>query len=245
MGLVQGGKNAIVGGDYLKGQDVLWSPAKVGVNYAVVLDRIEEESLVSMWVGCFTNGGFPLNASWLYAGSEDPANILGIKPTQQVWVWVAVSEGGRLTPKLYAMPAARYQMLKRENDEWGALGLVIKVQKEARSWTISGGKIPVGVRTETGFHTPGLQGSDAMHINDEALAALRAECIRDNLKLAQMLGPVDENGEPSVEGIWKMLLRRAEKATGGKVTTKAGVVKLFGKDPAEFGIVDEDGLADF
>ncbi len=245
MGLMQGGKNAQAGGDFLRGQDVLYTPNKVGVNYAVVLDDPDEESLVSQWVGCFTNGGFPLNASWLYAGAEDPANILGIKPSQQVWVWLAVSEGGRLTPKLYAMPSARYQMLKREHEEWGALGLVIKIQKETRAWTIAGGKIPVGVRTETGFHVPGLQGADAMHINDEVLAQLRGECIRDTVKLAQMLGPVDENGDPSVEGIWKMLIRRAEKATGGKVTTKAGVIKMFGKDPAEFGIADEDGLSDF
>ncbi len=243
MGLMQGGKNAVVGGDFLKGQDVLYSPAKNGANYAVVLDDVTEESLVGMWVGCFATNGFPLNVSWLYAGSEDPANILGIKPAQYVWVWVGVSEGGRLTPKLYAMPSARYQLLKSLDEEWGGKGLVIKIQKETR-WTIANTKIPTQLKG-SGFDVPGLQGHDNMHINDSVLEALRAERITDTLKLAQMLGPVDDEGNPDVDGIWKMLVRRAEKATSGKATTKADVVRLFGKDPAEFGIDEAgDGLVD-
>lgn len=235
MAMIKGAKNTTVGDSgFLSGKDVLWSPTKSGPNYMVVLDAVDEESLTDLWCSTFQANGQPLNASWLYSGPEDPANVLGLKTEKYFWVWVGVLEGSTIVPKLYAMPDKRFAMLKGFEADYELLGLVVRVQKE-RFWTLNPGKA-------ANLKAPA--GADNFHIEDSLLQSLRAQRITDVAKITAMLSPVDANGDPEAEAIWKMLCRRAEKANDGKPVSKAEIVRMYGKNPADFGIADE-GLTDF
>lgn len=201
--------------DSIKYDQFRWQRAKFPKkdNVFFLLDKVEEVA-GAMWVGAFKASGYPVDASWLLHGEDDPAFELGIKPASTAWIWVAVPENGDLSPKILQISKGQYDMIYEGLANYYTLdGLcIVSDQPQAKGrWDMKAIPVPKAL---SAFGT-------GNNLNPDVLERLRdgrysADLTERQEFMVKMMGPADN------EGVKEMLMKRLDVGTWAEVLTKFG-----------------------
>lgn len=140
MSLIGKGTEGIKSG----GSNIYFQPTKDGAPNRVWVIAPDFDHIFNVQkVGVFKPKG-PMNASWVYTGKGDAADVLGLKPSSKIFLWVAVKEGGEYTPKLWETTVSTLNTISTQVNEFGndLKGLLIVAKKEGNRWNIQASAPP-------------------------------------------------------------------------------------------------------
>lgn len=182
-----------------------WKPEEGRDNFVVMLSNPDPDDgdiawsseMVKMFSKSKFGKSYPLNATWVYTGEDDPKNVLApeLKLQYTGLVMVAYQDGTEWKLGIWQVSLPVHRSLVTAASVNDIVGKFILVKKEGKSWSVSvAGKMKVP--------------ADALKV---------AEKIPSKKEQEKIIGVYESSDE-----VWDMLLQRANVSTREELMTLFG-----------------------